>query len=139
MIFKAYQPDKISILTDTEEGTVCDVIIFHGKQATNLSKDTDENCSPEELGIEETIVRLPEETPLVGFHGYSDGIALNSLGLILVNARDPVCQQPVAHGQIQMYQGSIFEQSAAAEGAITKKEMAKTKQLEEILAYDTIA
>lgn len=92
MIFKAYQPDKISILTDTTEGSICDVIIYHGKDATNLSNVNDVNCNPEELGIEETIVRLPEETPLVGFHGHSDGLVLNSLGLILVNAADPACQ-----------------------------------------------
>ena len=42
-------------------------------------------------GIVETTVLLPEDTPLVGFRGYSDGAMLSSLGLIMVNAKDPDC------------------------------------------------
>jgi len=38
-----------------------------------------------------------------------------------------------------MYRGSIFEQSEAAESAITKQEHAKTEALEAIIAYNTIA
>lgn len=38
-----------------------------------------------------------------------------------------------------MYTGSIFEQSEAAENAITYQEHAKTHALEAIIAYNTIA
>ena len=38
-----------------------------------------------------------------------------------------------------MYRGSIFEQSEAAESAITKQEHVKTEALEAIIAYNTIA
>lgn len=38
-----------------------------------------------------------------------------------------------------MYEGSIFQQSEAAEGAITEEEHKKTHALEAIIAYDTIA
>jgi len=38
-----------------------------------------------------------------------------------------------------MYTGSIFEQSEAAENAITSEEQAKTHALEAIIAYNTIA
>jgi len=69
----------------------------------------------------ETMVRIPEETPLVGFHGRSDGTMLNSLGLIFFNAKEPAClKQPRVGDHHDSYEGSIFEQSEAAERAITK-------------------
>ena len=95
--FKMQQPDKISILTDNKLAGVCDVVIYQGTKMTSLSKDP-ENCLPEEEGIEETWLSLPEDTPLVGFHGKSDGEVLNSLGLILLNKNDPVCQKPLSQG-----------------------------------------
>lgn len=125
-------------MTDNNLGGVCDVVIYEGSHTTFLSKKTS-SCIADEDGIKETIVRLPEETPLVGFHGRSDGDILESLGLILLNANDPVCQTPLSNGQIQMYRGSIFEQSEAAESAITQQEHAKTEALEAIIAYNTIA
>lgn len=135
--FKAMQPDKISILVDTELGGVCDVVIYQGKTVTSLSQDTS-NCMPEEKGIEETWLRLPNDTPLVGFHSKSDGDMINSLGLILVNTKDPICQKPLTEGHFQTYKGNIFEQSEAAERDITKAERAKANALEAILVYDTI-
>lgn len=96
--FKMQQPDKISILTDKELAGVCDVVIYQGTKITSLSKDP-RNCLPEEEGIEETWLSLPEDTPLVGFHGKSDGEVLNSLGLILLNKTDPVFQKPLSKGQ----------------------------------------
>ena len=45
-IFKNYQPDSISILTDTNIGGVCDVVINHGKSASYMSKNADD-CTPE--------------------------------------------------------------------------------------------
>ena len=84
-------------MTDTNLGGVCDVVIYQGNHPTYLSKESF-NCIADEDGIKETIVRLPEETPLVGFHGRSDGDILESLGLILLNASDPVCQTPLSDG-----------------------------------------
>ena len=45
-IFKNYQPDSISILTNTNLGGVCDVVINHGKSASYMSKNADD-CTPE--------------------------------------------------------------------------------------------
>jgi len=45
-IFKNYQPDSISILTNTDLGGVCDVVINHGKSASYMSKNADD-CTPE--------------------------------------------------------------------------------------------
>ena len=94
--FKSVQPDKISILTDKKLGGICEIVIYQGKSVTFLSGN-DDACNSEDEGITETEIRLPEETPLVGFHGRSDGDVLNSLGLILLNRDDPACQQPL-HG-----------------------------------------
>lgn len=85
---------------------------------THLSKDVGE-CLYDEVGIELKELRLPFATPLVGFHGYADGSVLNSLGLILFNKMDPMCQTTAKDVNSSTYQGSIFEQSEAAEKAIT--------------------
>ena len=74
----------------------------------HLSNDA-EDCLPEFEGIEETNIRLPLDTPLVGFHGRTNGYMLNSLGLILFNKKDPMCQTPLSSGQSYIYSGSIFD------------------------------
>jgi len=78
-------------LTDKKLGGICEIVIYQGKSVTFLSGN-DDACNSEDEGITETEIRLPEETPLVGFHGRSDGDVLNSLGLILLNRDDPACQ-----------------------------------------------
>jgi hypothetical protein len=113
------------------------VSIYQGNKVTSLSKDNEE-CLPDEEGITETWLRLPEETPLVGFHGNTDGETLTGLGLILLNAEDPVCQKPLSDGEFTMYKGDIYEQSQAAEDSITKDERSKTAALEALLALDSV-
>ena len=81
------QPDRISILTDENSG-VCDVVIYQGYKQTSLSSAT-MDCMPELMGIEETMIRLTPETPLVGFHGMATEKGLTSLGLILLDTLDP--------------------------------------------------
>ena len=105
--FKAQQPDKISILQDVELPGICDVRIYQGSTVTSLSKDTSE-CLPEEDGITETWLTLPEDTPLVGFHANSDGETMTALGLIMVSTMDRICQEPLSDGQFQMYKGDIY-------------------------------
>ena len=90
LAFKGAQPDRISILEDSIEGGICDVVIYQGNKATSLSKDT-EGCMEQLKGITETIIRLPEHTPLVGFHGMADYLGLHSLGLIFVDTESSVC------------------------------------------------
>jgi len=46
-------------------------------------------CQVELEGVEETMIRLVPETPLVGFHGMSNEDGITSLGLILVDIMDP--------------------------------------------------
>ena len=82
------QPDRISILTDIDG--VCDVVFYEGREQIHLAKNT-EDCMGEYADIEETMIRLTEEAPLVGFHGMADFEGLVSLGLILLDNLDPVC------------------------------------------------
>lgn len=84
------QPDRISILADDTTGYICDVIFYQGRQKQSLSKDNSE-CIAELTGITETMIRLPEQTPLVGLHGLADGQGLMSLGLIMVDTQDHNC------------------------------------------------
>lgn len=69
--FRSNQPDKISILTNEDFGGVCDVVLYQGEKVTHLSHNN-WKCHAELDGVKETMLRLPEETPLVGFHGTAD-------------------------------------------------------------------
>ena len=60
------EPDRIKIIED-QDG-ICDVIIYQGNKAKSLSLAT-KDCQPALTGVKETMLRLPRETPLVGFHG----------------------------------------------------------------------
>ena len=81
-----------------------------------------EECLPGYDGVSTTTLRLPEEVPLVGFHGRTDGELLKSLGLILLNTVDPHCQKALYGEKPQViYGGSIYEQSERAEEATTEK------------------
>ena len=85
------------------------------------------------------MIRLTDEAPLVGFHGWSDENGLVSLGLILYDSLDPVCQKPLDSANFSMYENmGIFEQSTAAEGSITQNEKDRAKALEAILKYDSM-
>ena len=69
----------------------------------------------------------------------SDPNGLVSLGLILLDNLDPVCQQPHDNANFSMYEGmNIFDQSNAAEGAITQNEKDRAEALEAILKYDSM-
>lgn len=83
------QPDRISILTDELQG-VCNVVLYQGKKRTSLSGD-DQECQIELQGIEEYMIRLTPEAPLVGFHGMATADGLDSLGLILLDNLSGQC------------------------------------------------
>ena len=68
----------------------------------------------------ETMLRLPAETPLVGFRGKVDEHGLVSLGLIMVDTLDPVCQYASSVADMSMYKGlSETEKSKIAEDGIS--------------------
>ena len=86
------------------------------------------------------MLRLPTETPLVGFRGKVDEHGLVSLGLIFVDTIDPVCQTVQSAADISMYKGlSETEQSKIVEDEMTQDEKDRAKALETILIYDSIA
>lgn len=132
------QPDRISILTNEALG-VCDVVIYQGKTSTSLSKNTME-CQVELEGVEETMIRLVPETPLVGFHGMSNEDGITSLGLILVDIMDPQCQQVTQYDNSFYYldEMSEFARDEAVENMITQQEENRAKALEAILSYDSM-
>ena len=80
------------------------------------------NCP--ENATTETIIDLPEETPLVGFHGKVDSFGITSLGLILVDTLDPVCSEPMTDGpDMWMYEAmDDFTAADFATSQITGKE-----------------
>ena len=75
--------------------------------------------------ITETTLRLPKETPLVGFHARVDVFGLVSLGLILVDTLDEQCQlanyQYAYLKEAFKYQDKS-EQAMGMEGGITREE-----------------
>ena len=87
------------------------------------------------------MLRLPKETPLVGFHAKVDIFGIVQLGLILVDTLDEQCQysswyqdyvKDAVEGEDQ------FEQAEYVEGAITDNEMERAKALEAILLMKSI-
>ena len=87
------------------------------------------------------MLRLPKETPLVGFHAKVDVFGIVSLGLILVDTLDEQCQyanwyqdyvEDIVDGEDQ------FEQAEYVEGAITDNEYERSKALEAILLMKSI-
>ncbi len=86
------------------------------------------------------MLRLPPETPLVGFHGKANGEVLTSLGLIMVNTDDDMCLHTSPHNdQMRMYQNmNEYEASAAAENSITYEEKERAAALEAIILYDSL-
>ena len=78
-----------------DERGVCDVIIKRGDGTEeSLSRDNFD-CQAEFDTITKRTYDLPRETPLVGFHGIAYEEGLESLGLILLDTLDPVCQVPL--------------------------------------------
>jgi len=134
LTFDHWQPDKIAILVDDDEG-VCDVVFYKEDMSSHLAK----KCKKEDDTVTEYMIRLSDEAPLVGFHGMSDSYGLTSLGLILLDKHDPVCQSPHDNANFNLYENmSIFEQSTTAEGSITQNEKDRAKALEAILKYDSM-
>lgn len=71
-------------------------------------------------------IRLPEETPLVGFHGKVDEKGIASLGLILLETSDPICKQPSEKPDMTIYAGlSETQKAKLVESGITKDEKAR--------------
>ena len=59
--------------------------------------DTNFDCDPSiaSNNLTETILRVSEDYPLVGFHGTTDGEKLISLGLIWFDSGSDNCIQPM--------------------------------------------
>ena len=85
------------------------------------------------------MIRLPEETPLVGLHGMVNENGIVSLGLILLDTLDSVCQTPIDNSDMSMYTGlNDFEKSKLVEDQITDEERTRAQALEAILVYDSM-
>jgi len=98
------QPESIGIVIDYNYG-VCDVKIYQNEdRITRLSKKNS-NCRSDGMGVNEHLIRLTDDTPLVGFHATSDGLGMTSLGLILLDATESVCQKPLDYSILDMYEG----------------------------------
>jgi len=92
------------------------------------------NCLDESPGIGKAELLLPEETPLVGFHGTSQGSFLTSLGLILVDTASPICQQRARYPDAVLLEGiDLFERNAIIEAALSQQEKSRASALEAIL------
>ena len=115
------EPDRIGILVDQNSG-VCDVVLYQGENESHLSQSA-YDCKTRSAGVTETMLRLPEETPLVGFRGKVDEHGLVSLGLILVDTIDPICQIASSVADMSIYKGlTDSEKSKIAEDGISKAE-----------------
>ena len=85
------------------------------------------------------MIRLPDETPLVGLHGMVNENGIVSLGLILLDTLDSVCQTPIDNSDMSMYTGlNDFEKSKLVEDQITDEERTRAQALEAILVYDSM-
>lgn len=93
-------------------------------------------------GAKDVIVKtfhLTNETPLVGFHGMVDKFGIVSLGPILLDTIDPICQKPYKKVDMRMYKGmDDYQKSNAAEAAITEDERVRAQALEAIIMYDSM-
>lgn len=77
-------------------------------------------------GINETVIRLTPEAPLIGFHGTTDSHGLNQLGLILLDATDPTCQ--TSHSDMFLdpyFDMNQFGGDTEIESSITREERAR--------------
>ena len=84
-------------------------------------------------------LELTEETPLVGFHGMVDEFGILSLAPILLDTLESICQEPLDHSDMSMYQGmDAFETSKVLEDSITHDEYVRAQALETILKYDSL-
>ena len=84
-------------------------------------------------------LELPKETPLVGFHGMVDKFGIVSLAPILLDTLESICQEPLDHSDMSMYQGmDDYETSKALEDSITHDEYVRAQALETILKYDSL-
>ena len=86
------------------------------------------------------MLRLPSDTPLVGFHGKVNMLGMTSLGVILVDTLDPVCQKPLLDdSNMWMYQAmDDFTAASQTEGDISKQERARAQALEAILMDESL-
>ena len=115
---------------------VCDVVFYKGDVRTSIGMET-ADCP---IDAEETLLSLPDETPLVGFHGKVDFFGMSSLGLILVDTLDPVCQKPAFDDPNMWIYEAMDDFTAAeqSEGAITGPERARAQALEAILMDESL-
>ena len=98
-----------------------------------------DDCKAGSKRIKETQLKLLEETPLVGFHAMIDPFGITSLGLILVDTLDPLCQHPLDIYDATIYKGmDEWQESIAAEESITEDEKMRADALESIILYDSM-
>ena len=79
-------------------------------------------------GINETVIRLTPEAPLIGLHGTVDSKGINQLGLILLDATDPTCQ--TSHNEMFLDPYADMNQSGddtEIESSITREERARAE------------
>ena len=110
-------PDRINIRVDNSFG-VCDVLLYHEEKEISLTEHSTE-CP--DGSTKDTVLRLPSDTPLVGFHGMVNMLGMTSLGVILVDTLDPVCQKPLLDdSNMWMYQAmDDFTAAQQTEGEIS--------------------
>ena len=128
--------DKIDILSDTQG--VCDVILYDNTTQSSLSlSNATDKCKPKLSGIESISMTVPQEVPLVGFHGRVNEFGLVSLGLIMLDTISSKCLHSSSSFDMSLIQGNTAqEQADFAENSITKEEKERAKVLEAILRYD---
>ena len=113
--------EMISILTHPKRG-VCDVILTQDSEPRSLANDP-YNCKANIDQVEIQTLNLTADAPLVGFHGKVDKFGIVSLGPILLDTLDPICQQPYKKLDMKMYKGmDDYEKSEATEATITEDE-----------------
>ena len=77
---------------------------------------------------------MSELTPLVGFHGHTDGVGLLGLGLILVDAVSPICQESkTTYNLSQLGDMSAAQIAEIIENGITAEESERAILLESVL------
>ena len=89
---------------------MCDVLLYQGEKEISIT-DNSAEC-PEGL-TKDTVIRLPSDTPLVGFHGEVNLLGMTSLGVILVDTLDSECQTPMKDNKNMWMYEAMDDFSAA--------------------------
>jgi len=130
-------PEFLSIMSNSLG--VCDVILHASDSETHLSVGSSA-CHENVRGVNQTMMRLTPQAPLVGFHAMADDDGLTSLGLIFFDALTPECQVvvPVTNSSLdntwyEFEDMGIFEASNIVYQKITNNERKRAEALATIL------